>query len=70
MFKIQPAAKTLPTRLITQALRETLARMKRGESIVVPVSRSVAAYNARKVGADVLIEETGVPINHVRVVRK
>lgn len=69
-LKIYPAPKVLPTRLMTAALRETLPRLQQGESVVVPITRSVAQYNARKVSVDVLIEETGVPTGHVRVMRK
>lgn len=70
MLKIHPAPTRLPARLVTAELRETLPRMKRGESVVVPLTRSSAQYNARKAGVPVLIEETGVPEGFVRVVRR
>lgn len=70
MLEILPAPKVLPTRLMTAALRETLPKMQRGESVIVPITRSVAMYNARRLGVGVLIEETGVPPGHVRVTRK
>lgn len=70
MLKIHPAPARLPSRLVGAELREVLPQMKRGESVVVPISRSSAHYSARKVGVEVLIEETGVEAGHVRVVRR
>lgn len=70
MLKIERAPERLPTRLVTAELRETLPRMKRGESVVVPLTRSSAQYSARKAGVPVLIEGTDVPDGFVRVVRR
>lgn len=70
MLKVEAAPSRLPTRLVSEELREALKTMQRGESVVVPMRRSSAMYNAKKLGISVLVEETDVPEGHVRVYKR
>lgn len=56
MLKIESAEGNLPTRIVTEEFVETLKKMQRGESVVVPLSRATAVYNAKKHGIPILVE--------------